>query len=388
MARFLLLLCAGLAGAAGIGKLVPHVAWMAQAYGVSLGAAGFLVSALMLPGAVLGPLLGLAADRLGARGVALFGLTLQACASLAGGYAGSVGALLAARLFEGLGYGFIVVAATVLVFEGALRHRKALALAVWSAFAPIGFALGQLAAGGIGAANPMPLIGTAHALVLGALAVVLAIVVPEAPRKLGERVAFFAALKFPPALRTALAFGLATGVLLGAVAVAPLAFSRGHGLSVATAAQWTAAAALPGIAGRFASGWLLGSAARPITIFAIASGAGSAALIAALLFPLSLALALVCFAAFHICIGAVPGLLSAMLPQVAHSPGQLGTVSGLANQMVTTGNLLAPPVVLGIYAAAGVGAATVLLVGVVLLSAAMVAGLPVYRRPLTSAIPP
>src|SRR5688500_10890331 len=138
MARFLALLCAGLAGAAGIGKLVPHVAWMADAFGVSLAAAGFLVSAVMLPGAVLGPLLGLAADRLGARRIALCGLALQACASLAGGYAGSFGVLLAARIVEGLGYGLTIVSATVLVFEGALRHRQTLALAVWSAFAPIG----------------------------------------------------------------------------------------------------------------------------------------------------------------------------------------------------------------------------------------------------------
>ena len=42
MGRFLVLLAAGLAGAAGIGKLVPHVAWMAGAFDISLGAAGFL----------------------------------------------------------------------------------------------------------------------------------------------------------------------------------------------------------------------------------------------------------------------------------------------------------------------------------------------------------
>ncbi len=383
-----MLLCAGLAGAAGIGKLVPHVDWMAGAFGVSLGAAGFLVSAVMLPGAVLGPLLGLAADRLGARRMAICGLVLQAGASLAGGYAGSFGALLAARVFEGVGYGFTIVAATVLVFEGALRHRKALALAVWSAFAPVGFALGQLAAGGITSAHPLPLIGAAHALVLGALAALLAFAVADAPAKARARPAFFAALRFPPALRTAVAFGLATGVLLGAVAVTPLALSRAHGLSVAAAAQWTALAALPGVAGRFASGWFLGAAARPNTILVIASAIGSLALVAALLIPLPFAAALVCFAAFQICVGALPGLLSAMLPQVARSPDELGTVSGLVNQMVTTGNLLAPPVVLAIYAAAGAGAAAALLVAAVVLSAAMVAGLGVYQRPVTSAIPP
>lgn len=388
MGRFLVLLAAGLAGAAGIGKLVPHVAWLAGAFDISLGAAGFLVSAVMLPGALLGPLLGLAADRLGARRVALAGLALQACASLAGGYAGSFVALLAARVVEGLGYGLAIVAATVLVFESALRHRQALALAVWSAFAPVGFALGQLAAGGIASANPLPLLGAGHAVALGAIALTLAIAVPSGSRKAAERPAFFAALRFPPALRTALAFGFATGTLLGAVALAPLAFARAYDLGVGTAAQWTALAALPGIAGRFASGWFLSSAVRPIAILAIATAVGSLSLVAALLAPLGLAAALVCLMLFQICIGAVPGLLSGMLPQVARSPGELGTVSGLVNQMVTTGNLLAPPVVLAVYAGLGVGAATALLVAAVAVSAAMVAGLAVYRRPLPGATPP
>ena len=388
MPRFLLLLFAGLAAAASIGKLVPHVAWMADAFGISLAAAGFLVSAVMLPGALLGPLFGLAADRLGARRVAVFGFALQACASLAAGYAGSFGALLAARLVEGLGYGFAIVSTTVLVVEGVLRHRQALALAVWSAFAPIGFALGQLFAGGIAAANPLPLMGAAHALVLGAMALLVTLLVPAAPKKEGVRPAFFAALKFPPALRTALAFGLSTGALLGAVAVAPLALSQAHGLSVAATAQLTALAALPGIVGRFASGWLLSTAARPITIFAVASAGGSLALVAALALSLPLFAALACFAAFQICIGALPGLMSAMLPQVAPSAGQLGTVSGLVNQMVTTGNLLAPPLVLGVYAAAGADSAAAALVVAVAASLALVVGLRVYRRPIAEVTPP
>jgi MFS family permease len=380
--RFLVVLAAGFASAASIGKLVPHVAWMAQAFDVSLAAAGFAVSSVMLPGALLGPLLGFAADRLGARRVALFGLALQACASFAAGSAGAFALLVAARLVEGLGYSLAIVAATVLVAQASPGGRQALALAVWSSFAPIGFALGQLFAGAADSANPLPVIGAVHALVLGIVALSLAVAVPDVRRTTAQRASFLSALRFAPALGSALAFGCATGVLLGAVAVAPLALAQTHGLAVAAVAQLTAAAALPGIAGRFASGWFLGAAARPLTVFVLASVAGSAALVAGLMWPVPLAAALACFAAFQICIGVLPGVMSAMLPRVAPSPEQLGTVSGLATQMVTTGNLLAPPLVLGVYAALGVGAATGLLVGAVLASVALVAALPVYRQPI------
>ena len=71
--RFLVVFLSGLAAAASIGKLVPHVQWMAEHFGVSLAASGFAVSAVMLPGVLLGPFLGLAADRAGARRMALAG---------------------------------------------------------------------------------------------------------------------------------------------------------------------------------------------------------------------------------------------------------------------------------------------------------------------------
>lgn len=386
LARFLVVFGAGLAAAATVGKLVPHVAWMVERFGVSLAASGFAISAVMLPGALLGPLFGVVADRFGARRSALAGLGVQAAASLALPHAESFAALAALRLAEGLGYGLLAVAATVLVVDVASARRRALGLAVWSSFAPLGFALGQWLAGAVSRADPLPLIGGVHAAALGAAALALAVSVPrDAQRAHGAaRSSFFAALTHPPALRTALAFGCATGVLLGAVALAPLALAPASGLSVAATAQLTALAALPGILGRFAAGWLLGGSTRPIALFQAASLAGSILLAAGLAAPLPLAGALVCFAAFQIFIGALPGVMSAMLPVVASSPREIGTVSGLVNQAVTTGNLLAPPLVLAVYAAAGAGAATGVLIAAVAASFWLVSGVAAYRRALAS----
>jgi len=375
---------AGLAAAASVGKLVPHVAWMASEYGVSLASSGFLVSAVMLPGALLGPVLGLVADRFGARRIAVAGLGLQAAASLALPYAASFAGLAALRLAEGLGYSLAIVAATVLVAEAASERRRALALAVWSSFAPLGFALGQWFAGGASQADPLPAVGPVHALVLCAAALPLAFLVPQgkSTSQAAARPAFFATLRHGPALRTAVAFGCATGALLGAVAVAPLALAPASGLSVAATAQLTALAALPGIMGRFASGWLLGAAARPIAVLLAASLAGCGFLAAALAAPLPFSVALACFAGFQICVGALPGVMSAMLPLVAPSPRQLGTVSGLVNQMVTAGNLAGPPLALGLYATGGGIAAAALLCLAVAACVGLVSGVALYGRSL------
>lgn len=382
--RFLVVFLCGLCAAASLGKLVPHVQWMAQRFDVSLGGSGFAVSAVMLPGVLLGPFLGLATDRAGAKRIALAGLALQALASAGLAFIASFPLLIALRLAEGVGYSLAIVAATVLVVEGAPVHRQALALAVWSAFAPLGFALGQWAAGAVARENPLPLLGTAHAGALIAVASLLFLVVPAGRRGSSTSTPrlFVAALRHAPALRTALAFGCATGVLLGAVALAPLLLAPRVGLSVAATAQLTALAALPGILGRLGSGWLLGGSMRPFTVFACAAAAGGACLLAALGAPLPLAAALGCFAAFQIAVGAMPGVMSAMLPWVAPGAGQLGMVSGLANQMITAGNLVAPPLVLAVYSVAGGGGAIALLLGVTAASVLLVAGVSAYHKPI------
>jgi len=244
-----------------------------------------------------------------------------------------------------------VVAGTLLVVSVSTPRRLTLALATWSSFAPLGFALGQLLAS---QASYMA-IGIGHALVLATVALVLLLTIPPgaaAQKRVSARANLVQALRHPPALRTALAFGCVAGLLLGAVAVAPLALAPSTGLTIAEAARLTALAALPGIAGRFVSGWLLGKAA-PLPLFAAAAALGLAFLPFALGLLVPLGAALGAFAAFQICMGALAGILSAMLPLVAPSPAHLGTVTGLANQAITAGNLLGPPLALGVFAAAG-----------------------------------
>jgi hypothetical protein len=57
---------------------------------------------------------------------------------------------------------------------------------------------------------------------------------------------------------------------------------------------------------------------------------------------------------------------------VAPSPAHLGTVTGLANQAITAGNLLGPPLALGVFAASGALGTTAVLVAALALGFWMV----------------
>ena len=88
------------------------------------------------------------ADLLGRRRVFMGGLVLFALASLAGGFAKSEGALIAARAVQGLGAAILSPAALSIVTttfrDGAERNK---ALGVWGAVAGSGGAAGVLLGG-------------------------------------------------------------------------------------------------------------------------------------------------------------------------------------------------------------------------------------------------
>ena len=102
---------------------------MVRTYDVSLGAAGFALSCVMLPGALAGWSFGTATDRFGAKRVAVTGMLLAAAASLLSGFATSFALLIALRVVEGVGYTLLVVAATVLAVA-ITPGRTALALSM------------------------------------------------------------------------------------------------------------------------------------------------------------------------------------------------------------------------------------------------------------------
>lgn len=366
---------AGFVGAASLGKLVPHLDWIAVTYGVSLGLAGFALSCVMLPGALAGWTFGALSDRFGAKRIALAGLLVAAAASLAGGYPASFAVLVALRIIEGAGYSMVVIAGTVLAVE-AIPGRSVLALSVWSSFAPIGFALGQWAGAFAPAPAPLPVVGAVHAAVLIATALALSVGArPSTIRIQGGSA--WKVIRHVPARRSAFAFGCSCALIIAAVALTPVVLANRSGLPLAQVASLTALASLPGLVGRIAPGWLLERGIAPFAIFASATLVAVASIIATFTVPLWPALML--FVVFQMAAGALPGLLSAMMQQVA-PPEELGAFSGICSQFVNVGNLLGPPLALAAYAAGGIGAALALLVGLAAAGVLAIAALDVFRR--------
>lgn len=373
-----MVLAAGFVGAASLGKLVPHLDWIANTYGVALGLAGFALSCVMLPGALAGWSFGALSDRFGAKRIAITGLCIAAVASFAGGYPASFAMLVALRIVEGAGYSMVVIAGTVLAAE-AIPGRSMLALSVWSAFAPIGFALGQWAGAFAPPLAPLPVVGAVHAAILAFTALALFFAVQPSARRLGGGSAAWQVIRHVPARRSALAFGFSCGLIIAAVALTPVVLADRSGLPLAQVASLTALASLPGLVGRVAPGWLLERGAAPFAIFLSASVVAAASIVATFTVPLWPALGL--FVLFQMAAGALPGLLSAMMQQVA-PPEELGAFSGICSQFVNVGNLLGPPLALAAYAAGGIGAALALLVGLAAAGTLAIAGLGVYRRRL------
>lgn len=117
-----------------LGFTAQSLQWVVSAYAVGFG--GFLLFG------------GRIADRFGARRTFVLGLTLFGLSCLAGGFAGSPEALVAARGIQGLGAALLTPATLALIntsfTEGAVRNR---ALSVWGAAGSGGLAAGALLGG-------------------------------------------------------------------------------------------------------------------------------------------------------------------------------------------------------------------------------------------------
>ncbi|MGI5244089.1 MFS transporter [Dactylosporangium sp. CA-139066] len=174
------------------------VQWIINAY--ALAQAGLLLAG------------GAAADRYGRRRMLLLGLAVFGAGSLAAGLAGSVAALVAARVVMGAG-GALLITATLAVavqlFDAAERPR---AIGAWAAVSALGFAGGPVVGGLVLAHLPW------NALFLGNVPVVLAglaavaALVPESRNPRAGR---------PDLLGALLATAGTTAVVYAVIAAAP-----------------------------------------------------------------------------------------------------------------------------------------------------------------------
>jgi MFS family permease len=128
---------------------VVNVALPSIARSLSFPAGGlqWVVTAYVLASGGLVLLGGRAADVAGRRRIFLAGLALFTAASLASGLAPAAGALIAARVGQGLGAALLTPAALSILTTSYAGAQRATALGVWGAIGGAGAAAGVLAGG-------------------------------------------------------------------------------------------------------------------------------------------------------------------------------------------------------------------------------------------------
>jgi MFS family permease len=163
MPRLLVLFVTAFVDMVGIAMIVPLLPFYATEHGASAAVVGLLISAFSLAQLLVAPLWGRFSDQYGRRPAILAGLLVTAAAYALFAFAGSVAALLAARVVQGLGGGTIgVVQAYVADASAPEQRTKSLGwlsavtsfgAVVGPAFGSAMVAIGGPRAPGIGAAG-------------------------------------------------------------------------------------------------------------------------------------------------------------------------------------------------------------------------------------------
>ena len=172
----LLLWSAGLLAAMQFAKIAVPFAEVRVLYPLGEGRHGWLLSLVSLVGAVLGIVAGSLVGRIGARRMLIGGLVSGGLVSLWQGTGLGFGSMLASRVVEGASHLAIVVSAPTLIVSVTPERWRGAAMALWSTFFGIGFALlALLAPLLVGAGGPGTLF-VAHGASMLLVAVPLSIV--------------------------------------------------------------------------------------------------------------------------------------------------------------------------------------------------------------------
>ena len=351
-------LVAGVAAALHVGKLAPALALLQAELGLTLFAAGVLLSAVQVAGMLGALALGALADTVGPRRSLISGLVLLALASGAGALAPGAAWLLGWRVIEGVGFLLVVLPAPGLLRALVPAAQLPSRLGLWGAYMPLATAMALLLGPAVMAAVGWRGWWLLLALVCAAAAVAVwraVPVLPAAPRR-----AFIAPLRDTlvhggPWL-VGLAFGAYSSQWLAVIGFLPTIYAQA-GVGVGAMAVLTAAAAAANIIGNVASGRLLQrGVAAPVLL---ATGFVTMALAALAAFALpgdGAATAALRYAAvllFSAVGGLIPGTLFSLALRVAPGDHAVASTVGFMQQWSAAGQFAGPPLVAAAAVAVG-----------------------------------
>ena len=348
----LMVVGAGVVAAFQVGKASAAIPALRAELGMSLFAAGWVISLLNAIAVAGGMSAGVIADRLGHRRVTLAGLVFIAAANLLGGFAPGGWAILASRFVEGFGFLAVIVSVPSLIIQAAAPRDLKLALGVWGCYMPVG-------AGFMILVSPIILgpfgwrgLWWANALVAALYALAFADVTRAiAPKNLGrsrKRAKPWRDMKrtLTSAGPAALAFCFLaySANWLAVVGFLPTFLIEQRGLSRGTAAALTALVVVVNASGNLIGGWLLRHGAprwRLIAFAYLTMALTSIAIYSDALPDEARYLACLLFSCLS---GVLPASVFAGVPHHAPSSELIATTNGLNVQGANLGQMIGPPV--------------------------------------------
>lgn len=349
-------IAAGVVAAAYVGKLPPALPALSAEFELSLVAGGWVVSMFNAIATAGGILFGMLADRAGAFRACVTGLVLLVAGGVLGAAATDTAWLLASRLVEGLGFIAVTVGAAALIFAAASADDRRLALGVWSAYMPFGFALTLLAA--------PPLLAAVgwRGLWLAVVAITIAAGVwiltqraryPLPPAGARSFATIAGALRQRGPWWIAAAMGFYTAQWSSVMAWLPTFLVQERSSSVLGASLATALAVAVNVPGNLTGTWLLQRRVprgRIITAGAVTMGVCGVASIVA---PAPDAVRYAACLAFSYGAGIIPAAVFSSPHAYARSGAQVASLQGLLMQWSNLGQFVGPPAVAALVAATG-----------------------------------
>ncbi|MFI7143772.1 CynX/NimT family MFS transporter [Nonomuraea sp. NPDC050022] len=332
----------GVAAAMSLGKFASVGPAVAGELGLSLSELGWVISAVVGVGAVVGLPAGYLVRRFGTERSLITGLVLMGAASAASVWAGGFGWLLTARGVEGAGYVLVTIACPALILRLASERDRGTALSIWATFVAVGIGLSTLGGGVLGSAlGWRGWIGLITALTL-AMALVVWVRLPRGSGRLvaAGPVPKIGALKWPAAL--ALAFCLGALVTIPVIVLLPTLLIEEYGRTATAAGAVTSVISLLSALGGLAVGVLL-RRGTPVRVLALV---GLLTVPAAWLMyggAASLTAAQVGAAIISMENGFLGALVFAALPMVLDRLDHADVGNGVVAQAGSLGSLLGPP---------------------------------------------
>jgi MFS family permease len=339
--RLLLVYGIGVLAAGQLGIVPPLVSALQGELGLSLVAAGTIVSIITLVGGLLGLPAGALAERIGHGRAFCLGLLVMAVSAGLCAVAQGAPLLLAARALAGLGYLLVVVAGPSLLAALAEPQHQPVALSLWGTFVPVGIALAGIATASFAQAGWRMIFAVDGALLVAALLVAAPVLrSPPTARVTGWRMP-------PGALRGALPLAVSffcfALLFLALAGMLPTYLVEERDVPTAAAGQFVAVATALGVAGSLAAAWLMHRGVTSSRLIALGLMASTAAAILAFRPEFGLPISIAGFVVSFAIGGLVPSAAFASVPQLAREPRAIGPINGVLAQAGSLGSLVGPP---------------------------------------------